>query len=204
MTTTETCVEDRADRLAERLSGPVFIAALASIPATFLTLLEGGYAVAGNTLNAVSGVVLVAETVVLLLVADDKRAWIRRNRWLIALTVAIVPAVILAVGPVQLLRLLRVVRAFGALRILRVRRIVKAGRIIRERYGVTARWERLASASLTLLTAAFVAVVLADPTSQSRQFLDGAVGRLGGAIAALVAGALIAVATYVVRSNRER
>jgi CsoR family transcriptional regulator, copper-sensing transcriptional repressor len=196
----DTSATDPADRLAARLSGPVLVAALASIPATFLTLLDGTSATVGSTLNALSGAVLVAETLVLFAVAEDRRAWLRRNRWLVGLTVAIVPAVVFAVGPVQLLRLARVV---GALRILRVRRILKAGRIIRERYGFTTGWERAVTLVLTLATAAFVAIVLADPTSRSRQLLDGATGRFG-LFAVFVAGALIGVATFVVRSNRKR
>jgi CsoR family transcriptional regulator, copper-sensing transcriptional repressor len=191
---------DRADRWAERLSVPVLVAALASIPATFLTLLDGGYAVAGSTLNAVSGAVLVAETVVLLAVAEDRRAWLRTNRWLVALAVAVVLAVVFAVGPVQLLRLVRVV---GALRIVRVRRIVSAGRIIRERHGVDRRWGGVLTGVLTLAAAAFVTVVLADPTSQSRQLLDGVAGRFG-ALGVALAGAIVAVATYVVLTARRR
>lgn len=203
MTTTEPRAPervDRAERVAERLAGPVLIAALASIPATFLTLFDGAYQTAGSTLNAVSGAVLVAETVVLLALAEDKRAWLRRNRWLVGLTLVVVPAVVFAVGPVQLLRLARVV---GALRIVRVRRIFKAGRIVRDRYGADARWARAATIGLTVAAAAFVAIVLADPTSQSRQFLDGAAGR-GGALSVALAGVLVATATYVVRANRKR
>lgn len=191
---------DRAERVAERLSGPVLVAALASIPATFLTLLDGAYQTTGSALNAVSGAVLVAETVVLLAVAEDKRAWLRRNRWLVGLTIALVPAVVFAVGPVQLLRLARLV---GALRIVRVRRILKAGRIIRERHGLTARWERVVTGAVSLVVAAFVAVVLADPTSQSRQLLEGAAGR-SEVLGAALAGVLLAAATYVVRTNRRR
>jgi CsoR family transcriptional regulator, copper-sensing transcriptional repressor len=200
VTTTEPAAVERAERWAERLSVPVLVAALASIPATFLTLLDGGYAVAGSTLNAVSGAVLVAETVVLLAVAEDKRVWLRTNRWLVALTVAVVVAVVFAIGPVQLLRLVRVV---GALRIVRVRRIVKAGRIIGERHGLDRRWGRVLTGALTTAAAAFVAVVLADPTSQSRQLLEGVAGRFG-ALAVALAGALIAVATYVVLTARRR
>jgi CsoR family transcriptional regulator, copper-sensing transcriptional repressor len=200
MTTVEVGRDARAARVAERLSVPVLVAALASIPATFLTLLDGAYQTAGTALNGASGVVLVAETVVLLAVAEDKRAWLRRNRWLVALAVAIVPAVLFAVGPVQLLRVLRVA---GALRILRVRRILKAGRILRTRHGFTSGWERVVTFVITLVTAAFVAIVLADPTSRSRELLDVAAGRLGVA-GILVAGLLLGIATYVVRVNRQR
>jgi CsoR family transcriptional regulator, copper-sensing transcriptional repressor len=192
--------DTRGARVAERWSVPVLIAALASIPATFLTLFDGAYQTAGNTLHVLSGSVLVAETVVLLAIAEDKREWLRRNRWLVALTVAIVPAVLLAVGPLQLLRLVRVA---GALRILRVRRILKAGRIIRSRYGFTSGWERAVTVGLTLVTAAFVALVLADPTSRSRELLEDVTGRVG-VLGIVLAGVVLAAATYVVRTNRGR
>jgi CsoR family transcriptional regulator, copper-sensing transcriptional repressor len=191
--------EDRADRVARKLAVPVLIAALASIPATFLTLFEGTLATTGNALNTVSGAVLVAETVVLLALAGDKRAWLRRNRWLVALTVVIVPAVIFAVGPVQLLRLARVV---GALRIIRVRRIFKAGRIVRDRHGLDGRWNRVLTFGVTALTAGFVAVVLTDPTSRSRQLLDDTFGGFS-VLAIVLAGAVVAGATYVVLRDRD-
>jgi CsoR family transcriptional regulator, copper-sensing transcriptional repressor len=191
--------EDRAERVARKLAVPVLIAALASIPATFLTLFEGTLATTGNALNAASGAVLVAETVVLLALADDKRAWLRRNRWLVGLTVVVVPAVVFAVGPVQILRLARVV---GALRIIRVRRIFKAGRIIRERHGLDGRWGRWLTVGVTLLTAGFVAVVLADPTSRSRQILDDTLGRFSTP-GIVLAGLLVAAATYVVLRDRD-
>ncbi|MFA9429513.1 hypothetical protein [Egicoccus sp. AB-alg2] len=197
---TDTCADrsDRADRLAERLAVPVLVAALASVPATFLTLLGEPLATAGSTLNTLSGAVLVAETVVLLAVAGDKRAWLRRNRWLVALTLAVIPAVVFAVGPVQLLRLLRV---FGALRIVRVRRIVKAGRVIGERHGLRGPWARAVTAVSTLTAAAFVGMVLADPTSRESRWFQAVTDRVG-VPGILVAGLLLGIATYVVRTNR--
>lgn len=199
-TATDPEAPDRADRWAARLSVPVLVAALASIPATFLTLLDGGYATAGSALNALSGAVLVAETVVLLAVAEDRRAWLRANRWLVLLAAAVTLAVVFAIGPVQLLRLVRLV---GALRVVRVRRIVQAGRVIQARHDLHARWERVLTAGLTIAAAAFVAVVLADPTSQSRQLLDGVAGRFGVLLVGL-AGVLVGVATYVVLAGRRR
>ena len=197
MTTAPSELADRADRLAERLAVPVLVAALASIPATFLTLFDGMLATAGSTLNLLSGAVLVAETVVLLAVAEDRRAWLRANRWLVALAAVVVPAVVFAVGPVQLLRLVRLV---GALRILRVRRIVRAGHIIRERHDLDERWGRAVTWSLTLAAAGFVAVVLADPSSTSRAWLEQVTARVG-VLGVAVAGVLIGAATYVVRAN---
>jgi hypothetical protein len=191
---------DRADRWQERFAVPVLIAALASVPAVFMTLFDDPWASVGGGINAVSGAVLVAETVVLFALAEDRRAWLRRNRWLVALAVLIVPAVLFAVGPVQLLRL---VRAAGALRLLRVGRIFRAGRVVRERAGLDRVWQRVIAITITALCAAFVALILADPTSSSRQLVDGALERPGW-LAVLAAGALLGAATYLVRTDRDR
>lgn len=195
---------DRADRVAERLAIPVLLAALASVPAVFLTLFDEPYATIGNGLNALSGAVLIAETLVLFAVSEHRLAWLRRNRWLVLLTVAVVPAVLFAVGPVQLLRLTRVaqaIRVVGAVRIVRVARIVKAGRILRERAGLDARWQRLVAVGVTLSAAAFAGIVLADPTSASGGALRSMVSMVG-IPGVLVAGAVLGAATYVVRTNQ--
>jgi CsoR family transcriptional regulator, copper-sensing transcriptional repressor len=202
--------EDRADRLQQRLAVPVLIAALASIPAIFLTLLDDPWSTIGTGVNSVSGGVLVLETVVLLTLTEDRRAWLRRNWLLVVVTIIIIPAVIFAIGPAQLLRLLPVMRVLGvvrfvgALRILRVKRILKAGRILRERYGMDRGWERAITVGISLLCAAFVAVVLADPTSTSGEYARRALDAVGlpGAIAAVIAGGIIAAATYVVARDR--
>lgn len=190
---------DRADRVAQRLAVPVLVAALASVPAVFLTLFDEPYRSAGTALNTLSGVVLIAETVVLLAVSEHRLQWVRRNPWLVGLAALMIPAVVFAVGPVQLLRLVRLV---GALRIIRVGRIVKAGRIMRQRAGLDTVWERITSGLLIALVAAFVALVLADPTSESRRLLDGALQRFG-LIGVLLAGALLGAATYIARTQRE-
>ena len=198
--------EDRADRVAKRLAIPVLVAALASVPAVFLTLMDEPWNSIGDGLNTLSGAVLIAETVVLLAVADDKRAWARRNWWLFALIVIIVPAVIFALGPAQLLRLVRpliqLVRFAGALRIVRIKRIIKAGKILRERAGLNEGWQRAIGIGVTVLCAAFVAVVLVDPSSQSRQWLDQGVSILGWP-GIVIAGLIVAGATYVVMTNRD-
>jgi CsoR family transcriptional regulator, copper-sensing transcriptional repressor len=190
----------RATAIEQRFTGPVVLAALASVPATFLTLLDGWAAAAGSVLNAASLVVFTAEAVVLLALAEDRRAWIRRHRFLLLVTVATIPAVLFALGPVQVLRLLR---AAGALRILRVRRILKAATTLRARAGLDGPLARVATVVIAGAAAAFVAVVLADPTSTSRQVLDGTMTRYG-VVPVLLAGALVAGATYVVARARRR
>ena len=199
-------LDERYERWEQRLALPVLIAALASVPAVFLTLLDGAPETAGNVVNWLSGAVLVAETVVLGVLSRDKRGWVRENRWLLGFTAVLIPAVILAVGPVQLLRLVRVV---GALRFLRVRRIFRAAGELRDRAGLTGWTSKVLSLLAAVLVAAFVAVVLADPTSRSRQLVEGALERAGGTglflAVVVLAGLLLGGATYVVaRSRRSR
>ena len=135
----------------------------------------------------------------------DKRAWVREHRWLVLLTVLLIPAIVLAVGPLQLLRLVRV---FGALRLVRARRILRAARVLRERAGLDGWTSKALSAGAGLLVAAFVAVVLADPTSRSRQVAEDWLGRVGGTplvvAVVLLAGGLLAGATFVVARSRQR
>ena len=193
---------DRADRLQERLAVPVMIAALASVPAVFLTLFDGTAEAVGSTINTASGAVLIAEAVVLFAVSQDRIAWLKRNWWLVALAIIIVPAVLFALAPVQLLRVAaQLVRMVGALRILRVRRILKAGRILRRRAGLDRVWQQVVGVAVSLLVAGFVAVVLADPTSDAHEFLDRFV-EMDGWVLPVIAGLLLGGATFVVMRNQ--
>ncbi|MCZ2860025.1 hypothetical protein [Blastococcus sp. VKM Ac-2987] len=187
----------REERWQERLALPVLVAALASIPAMFLTVAEGTLGTAGHVIDVVSGLVLVAETVILLVVAENKRAWLRGHLGLVALTVAVVVAVVFALGPVQILRLVRTV---GALRILRAGRIVKAARSVSDRMGFSGRLAHLAAAGAGVLVAVFVGVVLADPTSRSRDLLTAVLGDISTpliVVLSAVAGIVLGVATYL-------
>jgi CsoR family transcriptional regulator, copper-sensing transcriptional repressor len=191
---------DPAAAAEERFAVPVIAAAVASVPAVFLTMLEEPLATVGSVLNYASLAVLTAETVVLFLLARDRISWLREHWWIAAVAAASVPAVIFAVGPVQLLRLLRFV---GALRIIRVGRILKAGRILRQRAGLTGPLRTALVVGVTLLCAVFVALVLADPTAQSRVLLEQTLEALGPA-AVVVAGLILAGATFVVWRTRGR
>lgn len=194
----------RAAQVEQRFTVPVVAAALAAVPATFLTMLEGTAATVGAALNYATLAVLAAESAVLFFLAGDRLAWLRRHKLPVGVTLATIPAVLLALGPVQILRLLRFVRVLGALRIVRVRRIVKAGRILRERAGLEGVAARAAAWTATALAAVFVALVLADPSSTTRRFLESALGDrgFGGVLAALAAGAMLAGATFVVVRSR--
>lgn len=192
---------DREAQWEERLALPVLVAALASVPAVFLTLLDDPYATVGTVANWLTGAVLIGETLILFLVAEDKRAWVVRHWWLVLLTLLIVVAVVFAIGPVQLLRLLRVV---GALRLLRAGRILKAGRLLQRRAGLSGRWARLPTLFASVLVATFVAVVLSDPSSQTRVLLSHLLGSTTTAVLTVVAGLILAIATFVVVRARRR
>lgn len=188
-------VEPRLRRWEERLGVPVLVAAVVSLPAVWLTLLEQPWSDVGLVVNALSGAVLLGETAVLLLVSRDKRRWVHENRWLLGISLLTLVAVVFTIGPLQLLRL---VRAIGALRVLRAGRIVSATRRLRRRWGLTGPWSRILTAVASLVVAAFVAVVLADPTSRSRQLLEGLVGEVPATVLVVVAGLLLGGATFVV------
>ncbi|CAN5786746.1 hypothetical protein BH23ACT12_BH23ACT12_11010 [soil metagenome] len=69
--------------------------------------------------------------------------------------------------------------------------------LIRERSGHTGWQLKLLSVTLSLLAAGFVAIVLSDPTSQTRQLVEGALGRFG-LPAIILAGTIVAIATFLV------
>jgi CsoR family transcriptional regulator, copper-sensing transcriptional repressor len=188
-------------RWSQRFAWPVLVAALASVPAVWLTLLEEPYSTVGTVASLLTGAVLLGETVVLFAVSRHKRRWLREHRWLVVVTVAIVVSAVLAVGPAQLLRL---VRAVGALRLLRARHIVRAGRRVMGYATLDKKWERVLTGAVIAVVAAFVAVVLADPTSRSRVLLEGIVGGPGYVWAVVVAGLLLGGSVLVLLHGRSR
>ncbi len=197
--------DPRLARWEDRLFWPVLLAALAAIPAMFLTMAEGTAAVLGEALNTLTMLVFAAETAVLWGLARDKRRWLREHWFVVTITALTIPAVLLALGPVQVLRLVRFV---GALRIIRVGRILKAGRVLYERSGAQGPMRAAIAFGATVLAATFVALVLADPTAESRQVLEDVADRGGlpllaaGAAVVLAAG-LIGGATFVLASRSD-
>jgi CsoR family transcriptional regulator, copper-sensing transcriptional repressor len=190
--------QDRAAAAERRFAVPVVLAALASVPATFLTMFDGTAETVGHTVNYASLAVLTAETVVLFVLAGDRVAWLKAHWWVVAIAVVSIPAVIFAVGPVQALRLIRVV---GALRIIRVGRIIRAGKILHRRAGFTGPVRAAVTTVVTLAAAAFVALVLTDPTSETRRFLDRTLDAYG-TVPIVTATVILAIATYVVARAR--
>jgi CsoR family transcriptional regulator, copper-sensing transcriptional repressor len=198
--TADATTQDRADELEERFAVPVALAAVAAVPAVFLSMLDGWPRLVGETINYLTLTVFAAEFVVLLWAADDKWKWVREHKFLVGVFLVAIPAVLLFVGAVQVLRLLRATRALGALRITRVRRIIKAVRKIGRAAALTGLWLRLAQASIAASGVAFVVIVLADPDSQSRQVLESVVDAYGvvPVASAGLAAAGLAVGAYTI------
>lgn len=190
---------DRADEFERRMTVPVLVAALASIPAVFLTRAAGTASVIGYVLNWASLGVLVGESAVLLWLSGSVRVWLRRYRWQLIVVAAAVPAVVFVVGPVQLLRLVQ------ALYVFRARRIVRAGQVVVHRLGLGARLGRWVFAAVVVLAAVFVTIVLADPHSRSRHVVDWIVARIG-LVPTILVGLAVAGAAYLVvrRTTRAR
>ncbi|TDS86168.1 MULTISPECIES: hypothetical protein [Nesterenkonia] len=189
--------EERARELEERwedrLAWPVLIAAVISVPAVFLTLLDEPFEMIGHVGLWVTSVVLIFETIVLFLVSPKKIDWLLRNWWLVGLSVLVIVGVVFSIGPMQLLRLLRSV---GALRVLRAKQVAKAGHSL-QNVGASRWWRRLGTILATFVVTAFVVVALVDPESPARSFLDDLVGEEWAIPTAIGAGLLLFGATYL-------
>lgn len=185
-------LEEVQEKWETRLAWPVLIAAVVSVPAVFLTLLDEPFEMIGHIGLWLATAVLLVETVVLFLVSPEKVAWLRRNWWLIGLTVATVLAVIFSIGPMQLFRLLRSV---GALRVLRAKQVAKAGESLGKK-GKSRRRQVLGKVLATVVVGAFVVIALVDPDSEARSFLEDLVGEEGAVAAAFGAGLVTMIGMY--------
>lgn len=197
--------DTRAERVEDRLAIPVIIAAGVTVPAVFLSVVtEGTAARIGIALNWASLMVLTAESVLLFLLTGHRLAWIWRHKWTLGILAVAIPAMIFLAAPAQAIRfVLRAIHFFGALRILRAGRIIKAGRVVARRIGWDGKWRYVPIFIGSVIAAIFVAMVLSDPSSSSRDLLNQ-VGAWPRALLVLLAGAILAVATFVVVRNRRR
>lgn len=197
--------DSRADRVEERLAIPVIIAAGVTVPAVFLSVVtEGTAARIGVLLNWASLMVLTAESALLFLLTGHRLTWVWRHKWTIGILAVAIPAMIFLAAPAQAIRfILRAIHFFGALRILRAGRIIKAGRVVARRIGWDGKWRYVPIFIGSVIAAIFVAMVLSDPSSSSRDLLDQ-VGAWPRALLVLLAGTILAVATFVVVRNRRR
>lgn len=184
--------QERAERWEDRLAIPVLIAALMSVPAVFLMTTDGTTATVGRVLNWASVAVLVAESIVLIALSKDVSDWLRAHKWELLLVAAAVPAVVFAIGPVQILR---VVLAVGTLRVLRVRRILRAGMVVARKMRFGSRRKKIAVAVAGMPAAVFVAIVLADPESRTRRVLAWLVDHIGLPLT-IIGGIVLGVALF--------
>lgn len=190
-----------ARALERKLALPVLICAVVSVPAVFLGMWgEGRWAEFGHRVNWLAGLVLWAEWILLIALAENKLGWLRTHKWSTFVAAVTLPAVVFALGPTQVLRLLR---AAGTLRLLRVTRIIEAGGVLRRRMGLTGKLGTVVAVATTALSAVFVAAVLADPTSTSRRYAESLLENVGVWPVVLATG-LLAGATAVVIVHRWR
>lgn len=173
----------------------MIIAVLISIPAVFLTVwTDGGFAVAGKVIGWVSGAVLWFEAVILLMAAEHKREWLWRHKWMILVCVLTVFTLAFAAGGAQLLRFIYVI---GSLRVLRAKRIITAAQVLDRRFGLGVWWRSALFTIAGLIAAVFVAVVLADPTSEYMSLITWFDHNLR-LVPILIAGLILAGATWLV------
>lgn len=157
--------------LERRLALPVLVCAVVSVPAVFLGMWgEGRGAEIGHRVNWLAGLVLWAEWILLIALAENKLGWLRTHKWSTFVAAVTLPAVFFALGPTQVLRLLRTA---GTLRLLRVTRIIEAGGVLRRRMGLTGTRGTVVAAATTVLSAVFAGAILLNPDSASRRFLSG-------------------------------
>jgi hypothetical protein len=181
---------DLAQAIEDRADVPVLVAALTSVPAVFLTMTTGFWAVIGSVLNTASGVLLVGESVLLLLISRERLAWLRAHRQELLLAVATLPTVVLFVGPVQVFRVLIFL---SAVRLLRVRRILGAADVISRRARLRKHHRGIVLMTVTAIATVFVAVVLLDPTSLSHRAAQWVSRHVGPAPAAVTVVLVIVV-----------
>ena len=189
---------DRARRLEQRLTVPVIIAAVISVPATFMSAVDGWPGVLGKVLNMGTAAVLMGEPLLLFLLAGHRIAWLRAHLWAILIAAVAVPAVLFAAAApyFQALRLLRLTHVVTALRLLRINRILKAADTLRRYLLVDAFWRRLSALFGPLVAFGFAGFVLADAKYRALLFLDTLSDRFGPVPVVLVV-ALVSVSLAV-------
>ncbi|MCH7229476.1 hypothetical protein L0U85_01160 [Glycomyces sp. L485] len=188
-----------AQRIEDRLTLPVVIAVCASIPAVFLTVWsDGQFVVAGKILGWAAGAVLWVETVILLLAAENKRKWLMRHKWLLCICALTFVSLVAAAGGAQILRLFYVI---GSIRVLRAKRIITAAQVLNRRFGLGLWWRSALFGTAGIISAIFVAVVLADPTSEYINLVSWFDHNLQ-IVPILVAGAILAFSTWLVVRGR--
>lgn len=193
----------RATALAQHIEGrlalPVVIAVCASIPAVFLTIWSSGQLfVAGQVVGWASGAVLWIETLILMLASEHKINWLMRHKWMLLVCALTLVSLVAATGGAQILRL---AYAVGSIRVLRAKRILTAAQVLGRRFGLGLWWRSALFSVAGIAAAVFVAVVLTDPTAEYVKILSW-IDHNFRIIPILLAGAILAVATWLVARGR--
>ncbi|MGH8878700.1 MAG: metal-sensitive transcriptional repressor family protein [Stackebrandtia sp.] len=192
--------ETLTERIERRLTVPVLVAAVVSVPAVFLAAWgSGGWAITGIVIDALAGALLWFEWIILLLLAENKREWLKRHRWTLLIVVLTIPAVVFALGPFQLLR---IVYSIATLRVLRVRRIISAGRVVQRRLELSGLTKVILAIGVSALCLVFSAVLLFDPNSDTWVVAELVVRHLDIGPTAILGVALLLIAFLLWRNRR--
>ncbi len=183
--------QQRAEQLEEALHIPVLIAAAISVPGVFLSALDGPAGIAGTVVNWLSMLVLTGESVLLFLASPDRLRWLRDHWWIVAVTLVSIPAVVFAIGPAQVLRLVRVV---AAVQVLKVGRLLKVARVVLRRGVRFGRLREVLAGVTVLLAVVLVLVLLANPDTAVRRVWEVGLQHWGWGP---LLGALVLVAVAV-------
>jgi voltage-gated potassium channel len=103
---------DRSHRVERRLEPVLLCAALLTVPATIIeeSHLREPWPRIAAAMNWGIWLVFVTEVVVMLLVVDSRRHWLRHHLLELAIVILTPPPLLTAVQPIRLLRLLRILR----------------------------------------------------------------------------------------------
>jgi hypothetical protein len=183
-----------------KLRVPVILAVCASIPAVFLTVwTDGDLALTGKIIGWAAGAVLWFESVVLLLAAQHKRQWLWRHKWMLTVCALTLLSLVAAAGGAQVLRLAYLM---GTIRVLRAKRIIDAAGILGRRLSLGIWWKSGLFTGAGVVATAIATVLLLDPDAEYRELLSWLDANLR-LLPILLAGAVLAVATWAVFRNRD-
>ncbi len=205
--TTEVHADDpRVTHVHQLFAWPVLIASLATVVGLLVSLVEGPVGELGEEVAMLAGLVIVAESVMVMLVSDDKRRWLRRH-WLLVVISALVLG-LFVVGVAIPFHLLRLVRGFSVspvshvlqhAKILHVGEFGHAKEHLASSSKLAARLHQPVEALIGLAVPVYLVATLRDPESDSRELLRlaedlfvGAHWRVGAALLLLVVVVLVA------------
>ncbi|HIV57361.1 MAG TPA: hypothetical protein H9902_05325 [Candidatus Stackebrandtia faecavium] len=192
----------RAARVEQRLTVPVLLAALISVPAMVASVWgTGAWAQAGVIVDWLAAMVLWLEWAVLFLLADRRWNWLLRHKWTLMVALLTIPALVFALGPSQLLRL---VYMTSTLRVLQVRRVFKSASVFSRRLHLRREGKLALFGISTVIAGSAAALILADPNAGAWRLLQFLQRNVGPAlILALLAIAMI-VGTLLWRDRRSQ